>query len=392
MSNIEIRQDIEFLAGRLPHRGPNTEQERTAAEYIQGRLRQFIPDVVLDDFHSFESNHVLFASYYAEFTVVALLAHWSPLMALCYGALVFLTYLGEFLGYHIFSRLLPQFESQNVVARILAARPKRLLVLSAHYDSPRQDFSTRFPILPWIRPIHQGLVAAMTVVLITCATSALGLFANGPLPVNAIARWSAAGLLLAAAFALVYNSQQDGFSRGANGNASGVAALLSLAERLAAEPLAETDVWLVATGSKCSWMNGMHHLLKSHAFDSETTYFVNIEHVGIGHPHYVETEGVLSRLHSSSELLAMARAAATACAAQSCQHLPIPTDAWIPLGRGYKAITIAAMEEDTDSKAWYQRSDTLAHVDDAAIRSAAGFVEALCRTLDTEGPSGCSPG
>ena len=132
-----------FLAGNLPHRASNTTNERAAAEYIRGRFASHTPDTELDEFHSIDAAYVLFSSYYAEFFIVALVAHWFPRVGLCYGAAVFLAYLAESMGYNLFARLLPQFETQNVAARFLATHPKRLLVVTAHYDTPKASFLTR---------------------------------------------------------------------------------------------------------------------------------------------------------------------------------------------------------------------------------------------------------
>ena len=84
---------MEYLAGVLPHRGANTRGERSAAEYLAERFKQYTLDVELDDFHSIDGEWLLFASYYAEFTVVAILALWWPLVAFGYGLAVFTAYL-----------------------------------------------------------------------------------------------------------------------------------------------------------------------------------------------------------------------------------------------------------------------------------------------------------
>ena len=43
-------------------------------------------DTEIDDFFCMDSPQYLFASYYAEFSVVSLVAIWWPRIALCYGA------------------------------------------------------------------------------------------------------------------------------------------------------------------------------------------------------------------------------------------------------------------------------------------------------------------
>ena len=88
MGMAEMRRDIEFLAGNLTHRGASTESERTAAEYIRERFCVHTPNTEIDDFFAIESPWLLFASYYGEFLIVALLAFWQPWFAFGYGAVV----------------------------------------------------------------------------------------------------------------------------------------------------------------------------------------------------------------------------------------------------------------------------------------------------------------
>src|SRR5207249_1457939 len=52
---------------------------------------------------------------------------------------------------------------------------------------------------------------------------------------------------------------------GASDNASGVAAVLEVAERLERHPTENVDVWVVFTGAKEGFMLGMQAWLKEHA-------------------------------------------------------------------------------------------------------------------------------
>jgi len=376
-----IERDMRYLAGELPHRGASTDTERYAAEYIRDRFKTYVPDTEIDDFHAIESYYYLFGAYYAEFLVVSLVAFWWPRIALCYGAVVFLAYLCEFMGYPVFSRLLPRFETQNVIARFLAARPKRLLVVAAHYDSPRDGVFTNPRFVPWLRTAHQTVVVCMLLVLITCATQSVGLFEKTAVPVDLAVRWTAVGFLLAAALALFYSAYYGDYVRGANGNASGAAALLALAQRIAREPLEEADVWLVATGSKGGWMNGMRHFVTSHGLDRHTTSFLVLEHVGAGQLHYVTEEGMLHAFPSAPALVEAAEAVAGPHGATPARLCTVPTDALIPLTRGFETMGIVALDPAGVPPHWHWHTDTLVQVDYALIERAAAFAEAVLRRL-----------
>lgn len=124
MAHPKIHEDLMYLAGRLLHRSAQTEAERQAAGYIHKRFEEYTPNVQLDEFHTIENYPYLFAMYYSEFLVVAVLAQWWPLFAALYSLGVFCCYLAEFMGFRVFARMMPQFDSQNVIARFLGLRPR----------------------------------------------------------------------------------------------------------------------------------------------------------------------------------------------------------------------------------------------------------------------------
>lgn len=372
-----VQADMQALAGRLAHRGSNTDAERSAAEYIRERFAQHVLHTAIDDFYSIDSPWMLFPAYYAEFTVVAILATWWPRLALCYGGAVFLAYIAEFMGYAVMSRFAPQYETQNVTARFLSAKPARQLVVMAHYDSGKRGPFEYPGLLPWLRLLHTLLLACMAVVLLSCAVEALGLSFDELLYYDAVARWIAAIVLLIAAAVLFINAAQAEHERGANDNASGTAVLLALAERFAQEPITDADVTLVATGSNRTWMSGARHFMEEHDLDRERTWILNIDSVGKGSLHYTTGEGLLSPQACSEDLIRAAEGCAREHGASPYTWRTACSDALIPLGRNFNAMSVtAAAPPDTEL-----RPDTLADIDYAAVARAADFSEAVLRRL-----------
>ena len=377
MNDAHLRSDVEYLAGHLPHRKANTVHERSAAEYIRDRFRSSTVDTEIDDFYSLPGVELLFAAYYAEFSVVALLAVWWPWIAFGYGLVVFSAYLGEFTGYDVLGRFWPQYETQNVVARFMSAAPRRLLVVTAHYDSPRDGFLDRFRNSPWPRRAHLAVVAAMVVVLGACAAQGLGVFQGHPIRYDYVAEATALFCLLAAAGALVSAHQLAEPARGAHNNASGVAALLSLAERVAATPPQHTDVWLVATGSKETGLHGMRRLVGTHDFDRETTYFLNVEQVGSGPLTWTIGEGMLHVFRSAPDLVDAAEDVSQAGAIPPRRSYGLPSDALIPLARGFKAIGLTGA-----GAVVLDQEDRSTTVDLDTVRRAVDAVDGVLRGLD----------
>jgi hypothetical protein len=377
-----IQADLHRLAGSIPHRGPNTESERVAADYVASRMRETTPDVGFEDFESIDGYLLLFAGYYSEFLLVALLAQWFPYLAAVYGAGILIAYLAEFTGYRVVSRLMPRYQSQNVVARFLADRPRRTYVITAHYDSGRSSALSEHVNRRRFHWIHRGLVAAMAIAVIGCLMLGANLFPDLPFPVGNVLLCAAMGVLTAAAAYLFFAELTADYVRGALDNASGVAALLALGRWLQQKPLEEADVWLVATGSKEGWMSGMLHHIGSHDFDKSSTCFINFDHLGAPALRFVTDEGMLARFSCDPAMVDIARRTSLPHGATPYAQRGLPTDLLIPLTRGYRAIGVTSTEVDGTQPHRLQETDTLAQVSPGDVQRAVAFTQDFILALD----------
>ncbi len=371
-----VRQHLRFLAGQLTHRGANTENERRAAEYIRKHFQENNPYVAVEEFNSIDSYQLLFASYFAEFFFVALLALWLPAVAFVYGMLVFVTYMAESTGYRIFSRFLPEYSSQNVVSHHLAENPRRHVVVMAHYDSPKDTALVQPDATRWLRPAAITMVVCMTTIVLSTLTQALGTFEDLTVRADLIACWGAVGILTTAAGWLGLSELSADYLPGANNNASGVASVMELNERLSNRPLEQCDVWIVATGSKEGWLNGARRFVAQHDFDLADTWFINVEQIGIGRLHCVTGEGVLHTFHADQELVELLSEAGGGLPQHV--HRGAPTDALIPLARGYRCAGLMGAPDKIDEAP----PDTLAHIDYDAVEGAVDVLETALRRLD----------
>ena len=379
-----IAADVAALAGRLPHRGANTLEERRAAAYVLDRLRETDPETAPMPFPNVDSFGVLFAAYYAEFAVVTLIALWFPLAAFFYGLAVFGCYLAEFTGYSVFGRFLPSFEGENVVAYAPGADARKTIVVTAHYDTGRAGALYRLAAAGKLHVAHLAVTCAMFVIVLACLTEAVYAGPAGMAHWLPALRAGALGICLAAAGAILIAETAGGHVPGAVGNASGVAALLTLADRIKERPLGGADIFFVATGGKETWMRGMRHLLKTEKFDRRTTYFLNLAHVGAGSLAYTMGEGMLHVFPSSPPMLAAARQCAVSIPATAATLRSAPTDAAIPLARGYHAMTIAGLNERRSLAFWRSPEDTEPRVDAVKVRRAVDFAEGVLRRLDEQ--------
>lgn len=384
MNLSRIHQDLMVLAGELPHRGAQSNQERRAAEFLLSRFKEYTPDVELDDFNAIDNPYYFFAACYTEFLIVSVLAIWWPSFSAGYGTMVFLLYLAEFMGYHILSRFMPQYPSQNVIARFLAPRPERLMVVFAHYDSGAQTPLTRPGALRWWRPVHLLLLMCMVIVVATCLADAFPLDENAAYPHITELRWTAAMVLACASALLFFVASQTEDIRGANENASGTTALLRMAESLAQQPLDNCDVWLAALGCNESWMSGLRHLLATQGFDRSKTWFINLEAVGAGKLHYLKTEGFVHQFRADKPLVAAAETVAAEYGVAQGAFRALPTAAHPAHARGYAAMSVMGLGEDGFPVNWNSIDDRVTAIEESSIATAADFVAALLRRLDEE--------
>ena len=71
--------------------------------------------------------------------------------------------------------------------------------------------------------------------------------------------------------------------------------------------------------------------------------------------------------------------------AKALVHRGLPTDALIPLARGYKAMSIVGTGEDDLPVEWNQESDTVDVVEPECLVRAAGYLERIVRAIDSAG-------
>lgn len=379
-----VHRDMMFLAGELLHRSAQTHFERRAAEYIRDRFREYTPDVEMDDFHAIENPLYLFGSYFGEFLVVGFLAMFWPLFAMIYGFGVLAAFLAEYHGYRLFGRLLPEYETQNVVARFLSLRPRKLIVVMAHYDSGGASPLAHPAIIPWLRPGLHVLLGCMVFVLATCGAETWADLNGDAAPWLLYLRWAAVAVLTSAAAFMFYCSRQVEDIRGANGNASGTAALLLLAQRLKAQSIEGADIWLAATGSHEAWMSGARRVLAAARATKQPIEVINIESVGAGRLHFTTHEGLLTAAKCGKGLCAAASSSALDFEVRAASLRTVPTGAHPALARGIAAMSIIGLDDDGVPVHWNQIEDRVMDIEDRDIVRAAQFAESVLRKVAAE--------
>jgi hypothetical protein len=244
-------------------------------------------------------------------------------------------------------RLLPAGEGFNVVAE--RGSGDRTLVVVAHHDAARTGlvWHPRVVALGAARNLRRRRIDGYEQPL------ALGFL------LAAVPRTRKLGrAVLALGAALQLDVARSRTVPGANDNATGVAALLALAD----DPPPGVRLVLVATGCEESGMGGMAAFLREHAFDRETTLFLSLDTLGCGTPIVLSGEGTILEHRYAEEDLALAGDTPR-------WRIGGWTDAILPRFEGYRTISLLSMGPGHFTH-YHHPTDTPEHVDWASVEAS----------------------
>lgn len=381
----KIMDDVRYLAGALPHRESQTDEEDAAGRHIESRLRETFEDVSVEAFGAVDNFPLLTASYLGEYAVVGVLAVWWPLASAVYGVAVSLAFLAEWSGRPVFSRLLPHYESANIVACYQSPEPLLTVVVTARHDSGPATLLTHPAVAPKLGMIYLALLLAMALVIGASAAEGIAGLRGLAIPWAPWLRWCAVAALLAGAVLHFIAAGWNADVPGGNGNASGVAALLRLGEMLAEEPPRHVDVWLAATGAHSRGMAGMRALLAESGLDRHETQIINLESVGAGRLCHTTAEGMPLPAATGAALRAAAGKSAGAHGFAPARLTRVSTETQAALSRGWNAMSLVGIGPQGVPCHWHWVTDTAGVVDEAKVEAAAAFARAIIANLETGG-------
>jgi peptidase M28-like protein len=270
-------------------------------------------------------------------------------------------------------RFLPKRTTHNVIAEAGPRDARRTLVFIAHHDAPHAGLVFHPELIRgWGRRFPKLLEKTNT----TPPTMWGAFF--GPLGVGLASLFGFRRLrlfsaLLSAGYAAAM--ADIGLRKpvpGANDNLSGVAAQMSLAAALAADPPRNTRVILLFPGSEEGFQEGMYEWWARHRDElpRESTIFVNHETVGSPMLVLLEGEGMLGITDYPDDLKRFIRAAADDLGIFLYPGLRTrnASDSLLPLRAGYKCALFVSCD---DLKAptnyhWYTDTADRLHYDTVA--------------------------
>ena len=389
---MEVIRELCAFEGR----GPGTDAERRAAQALAGRLRAIGRRADLEPFFSHPQYALVHLIHALLGIAGSLLATVQP--AVGFALVLFAaasTYLDLNTRLYLVRSLLFRRVSQNVVSPGNRPDAPARLILMAHYDAARTGYvfskaSKRIRRLPErvrlsLGPFRLFFWLGLAPLLPILGARMAGFDATWLNAVQAIPTI----VLIIAAFLLIDIALSE-IVPGAYDNASGVAAVLSAADELTADPPPNLDVWIVLTGAEESFCEGSRAFVRSRRkqLDRASTYFVNVDSVSYGQVAYEISEGAVISIPHDRQLVELAEALGTAGAADGSalpiRH-PLLDDALPPRIRRLRSITIRTTDSGGNLAPWYHtHEDVPERVESAALNRATDFVVGLSRLIDRE--------
>jgi len=271
-------------------------------------------------------------------------------------------------------------ESRNLIAHIPPVkRSRQFLFLTANLDSDRARM-THIEGVPLLRrAAGTGLIGLGALAGLSMITDSL------------IGKRTANGIQTATAFLSVISAALLGYDEmqppvaGANGNASGVAVLLGLAEALIEKPLEHTEVVLLFTGAQEASASGLNAYLTQFAPPRSDTWWVDVEMVGAGELAYVAEGGVslFTTYHPSPRITALAHEIAVERPELGVtpQTLDLMGGALPLVNAGYEAIAVTGYQASGSAAS---SPDSVEGVNADIMARAQTYIGALMRAIDEQ--------
>lgn len=410
MSRDALRH-IEHLSVDIGPRGTCTEEERRASDYCARVLHDLGYEVRVQPFRAARSGwapfsigsglmllsllafHLLLPAAGAfalggpgPSTFVAGIRAAGRLLAalLALGTTASILLQLAFRPSHL-ARLMPQGTSQNVYAVARPrGRPERTVVVSGHVDTHRTP-------LAMASPLAFRLFQALTTLGVISFVALAVLLALAVVRPD-LYRLQLALPPAAVVVVVLLVTLQPEFSRyvpGANDNASGAAAVLALAARLKASPLARTEVWLLNSGAEETGATGPVALLEEHPELRDADWLVldNIAGSGAG-PCLITAEHVLLPMRADPALLAAARAVAAArpdLGAYEHYYRGLFSEHSPLTAAGCRSLALINFTPQGVLPDWHRPTDTFDRVDPEVLDRTEEFAWALLGYLDRQG-------
>lgn len=378
------------------HRGSATEQERQAAKYLATELRRLGLAPAEERFDGSRSFGVRLLVHVGVAAAGAALLGRRPRAGAALGALA----LGSLIWEQrtrgsLLSRPFTRAGSCNVVARLPARSgpPQGRVIVCGHYDTQRTGLLWSTGMMERLAPLlcrnppllRSALFPVSTAMAAQCLE---GVFLGPAGGGAALARRAGLiGLVYAVAAALLADWAVGEHVPGAGDNASGAAAVLSLAEQWLADPVPGVELVLLFTGSEETGLLGAAAWAERHREELRAmpALFLNLDSLGMGPPRFIGCEVPAAGLPIAypAPLLELCRAVARELGLVNAGPHPTfgPTDGLAFLARGLAGVTVIGSGDQGQLAHYHQMTDTPEQLDFRAAWQGAQFAGRLLPRL-----------
>ena len=366
-----LKRVIYHLSEEIGARGSATAEEKRAANYCKDLLKGMGYEVKEQQFKALTTFSWLYITFYL-WPLVA----WGldlPLLSL-FGSVLFFLDLNT---YQVLSKVFPTGASQN----IYATHPQgqgRQVVLVAHLDSSKAGLNFSPTMVKGFRTSFLLMVGSL------CATPVLLFVASWGGAVWRLVALIPCLYLAFASITLIHREIWNRYTNGANDNASGVGAVLAIAERFKAASPEGVQLSVLLTGCEEAGTYGMLRFLEEQGSTLKEAMFINLDNIGAGNLHYMSGEGMFPVYKAPAELIEacqrVAKRRPELGVRQGVYNL-LSTDAMPALVRGYKAVSFLSMNDEGLLPNWHWPTDTFENVDLKTVETAVEFVAELVAEL-----------
>jgi hypothetical protein len=396
MQRMTSLDHMRALCQTIGPRGSTSEEEAKASDYVFDQVAALGYTPHRQMFMSALSAYAPYALF-AALLLLSIVLFWQmqPVGAAAAFILTAMALVSVVLELQFKSNplrwLLPVEQSQNVYTRIpaqLATEPAvggtQTLVITAHVDTHRTPLVFRSPF--WLQVFGVLMPAG-----IISAVLLLAMFAAGIVVPALLLRQIALlpGVVMLLILALMLQADRTPYSPGADDNASGVATVLALAERLKDAPLQRTDVVAVFTGCEEVGDYGADAFLRAKRTvlgPGPVMHMVIDQVAGAGtDPCVVRGERFLVAAPSDPALLTLAERVIAAHPELNATMLSLSTaygELSVGVKNGYRAIAIGSLRKDGASPNWHKPSDTMDNIDESALARSQELAWHLLQAID----------
>jgi hypothetical protein len=384
-------EHLRELSVEIGSRGPTSENEKKAGNYIERTMKSIGMSVEAEEFKSKTSGFAIFAIDIILFIIAAIIFPTSAIVAFLVSLAAVAILIAEMNMKEVLSKIMPKKQSRNIIGKIAPTnKAEKRVVLMGHYDSAK-PLPLFHPVV--VRYVDPLLIAVFLSTVFTTVFYGLGsiveFFASAS--IYSIYFWYASfpfvGYLSIIFAIIAYGELFTKPTNGANDNASGISVILEVAEILSKERLKNTEIWCAAMGCEEAGTVGTMRYLDKHAEELQGSFMFSVDCVGIGNLRYAVKEGIMKTISVPDELVNLVTETADRNPELQAKSLVLKykaSDSFPALSRGLKAMFIGAVDKKNLPPNWHWKTDVYENIEENTVEKAKEFVIEILRTIDAK--------